>query len=118
MNTEIISDSTVMQGGIALTNGHEYIVLEISARFKKAPSFRIEFTESGVRQSALFESRAFTVTSRTLSPTWKYFQLESGSLSVCPESWNAPGFWEAYYDGDPRAIAVYEAERAAILSHS
>lgn len=118
LKTKITSDPTALQGITALTHGHDYAVLEISARFIKAASFRIEFIESELRQSALFDSRAFTVISHTLPPTWKYFQLESGSFSLCPESWNAPGFWEAYYDGDPRAIAVYEDERAAILSHS
>lgn len=117
VNTRITSDPAALQGITALKGEHDYAVLEISARHKMATFFRIEFTESELRQSALFDSRAFTVISHTLPPTWKYFQLESGSFSLCPESWNAPGFWEAYYDGDPRAIAVYENERAAILSH-
>ncbi|MFH8400471.1 hypothetical protein ACH4E9_23960 [Streptomyces anulatus] len=118
VNTEAVSDPTAMQGITALADGNEYVVLEISARFKRPTSFRIEFTESNLRQSGLFDSRAFTITSHTLPPTWKYFQLESGSFSLCPESWNAPGFWEAYYDGNPRAITVYEDERAEILSNS
>jgi hypothetical protein len=118
VDTGIVSDPTALQGITALTDGHEYVVLEISARFKRTISFRIEFTESGLRQSGLFDSRAFTITSHTLPPIWKFFQLESGSFSLCPESWNAPGFWEAYHDGDPRAIAVYEDERAAILLRS
>ncbi|MFI7084563.1 hypothetical protein ACIBUR_13280 [Streptomyces anulatus] len=46
MNTEIISDSAVLQESATLADGCEYIVFEISARFKKAPFFRMEFTES------------------------------------------------------------------------
>ncbi|WP_217228384.1 hypothetical protein [Streptomyces anulatus] len=118
MTTEFTVEPAVLQGISALTEGREYAVLEISAPFKRAATFRVEFTEAGLRQSALFDSQAFTVTSHTLPPNWKYFQFESGSFSLCPESWNTPGFWEAYYDGDPRAIAVYEEERAAILLHS
>ncbi|WEH34788.1 hypothetical protein PZB75_16370 [Streptomyces sp. AM 4-1-1] len=117
VNTGRVSDPKALQGITALTDGHEYVVLEISARFKVATSFRVEFTEGGLRQSALFDTRAFTVVSHSLPPTWKYFQLESGSFSLCPESWNTPGFWDAFYDGDPQAIAVYEDERTAILSH-
>ncbi|MFC9243137.1 hypothetical protein ACFT7S_03540 [Streptomyces sp. NPDC057136] len=118
VKTSNTTDPKALQGITALTEGHEYVVLEISARFKMTTSFRVEFNESGLRQSALFDTRVFTVTSHSLPPTWRYFQLESGSFSLCPESWNESGFWEAYYDGDPRAIALYEHERAAILSHS
>lgn len=117
VNTSGTSDPKALQGITALTDGREYVVLEISVRFKMATSFRVEFEEGGLRQSALFDSRAFVVTCHSMPPTWRYFQLESGSFSLRPESWNAPGFWEDYYDGDSRAIAVYEAERAAILSH-
>jgi len=118
MATEITLEPTALQGISALTEGYEYAVLEISARFKGATTFRVEFTEAEFRQSALFDSRVFTITSHSLPSNWRYFQLDSGSFSLCPESWNAPGFWEAYYDGDPRAVAVYEEERAAILLHS
>ncbi|MFC9749790.1 hypothetical protein [Streptomyces niveus] len=117
VNTREISDPEILQGTTALTDGHEYAVLEISVRFKAATSFRVEFNEGGLRQSALFDSRAFAVTCHSMPPTWRYFQLESGAFSLRPEAWNAPGFWEDYYDGDSRAIAAYEDERAAILSH-
>lgn len=118
VNIDSTTDPKITQGITALTDGHEYAVLEISTRFKMANSFRVEFVEGGLRQSALFDTRVFTVTSHSLPPTWQYFQLESGSFSLCPESWSESGFWESYYDGDPRAIEIYERERAVILAHS
>ncbi|MBM7437759.1 hypothetical protein [Streptomyces sp. HB132] len=118
LNTSTTTDPKIAQGITALTDGHEYVVLEISARFGMATSFRVEFIDHGLRQSALFDTRVFTVTSHSLPPTWQYFQLESGSFSLCPQPWNEPGFWDDYYDGDPLAVAVYEHERAAILTHS
>ncbi|MFE1363258.1 hypothetical protein ACFW84_03320 [Streptomyces anulatus] len=51
MNTEVISDSAALQGSATLADGCEYIVLEISARLKKAPSFRMEFIESDAKIS-------------------------------------------------------------------
>lgn len=92
VNTSSITDPKITQGITALTNGHEYAVLEISAPFKMATSFRVEFIEGGLRQSALFDTRVFTVISHSLPPTWRYFQLESGSFSLCPESWNKSVF--------------------------
>ncbi|MFB6656306.1 hypothetical protein ACFCWW_30950 [Streptomyces microflavus] len=118
MATDFTVESAALQGVSALTEGHEYPVLEVSTPFKRATTFRVEFIEAGLRQSGLFDSRIFTVTSNSLPPNWKYFQLESGSISLCPEPWNASGFWEAYYEGDPHALKVYEEERAVTLLHS
>ncbi|MFI7236422.1 hypothetical protein [Streptomyces cyaneofuscatus] len=64
------------------------------------------------------ESGSLAVTSHSLPPNWKYFQFKSGPFSLCPAPWNAPGFWEAYYEGDPYAIAMYEKHREVILLHS
>ncbi|MER7553339.1 hypothetical protein ABTX86_25585 [Streptomyces anulatus] len=118
MTTEFTVEPAALQGISALMEGREYPVLEVSAPFKRPLTFRVEFIEAGLRQSGLFDSRIFTVTSNSLPPNWKYFQFESGSFSLCPEPWNASGFWEAYYEGDPHALAVYEKERAATLLHS
>ncbi|GAA3733780.1 hypothetical protein GCM10023082_33910 [Streptomyces tremellae] len=111
-------DPRILQGIDALREEEEYVVFEVSVGHGKSALFRVEFTEGGLRQSALFDSRVFTVTSHRLPPTWRYFQSDTGSLSLCPESWNQIGFWESYYDHDPRAIEVYETERQAILSSS
>ncbi|MFE2032812.1 hypothetical protein ACFXKS_13120 [Streptomyces scopuliridis] len=112
------SDPQILQGIDALREGQEYVVLEVSVRYGKSALFRVEFMEGEWEQSALFDSRAFTVTSHSLPPTWRYFQFDTGSVSLCPESWNQPGFWESYYDHDPQALEVYETEKQEILSSS
>ncbi|MFF8915596.1 hypothetical protein ACF08M_20295 [Streptomyces sp. NPDC015032] len=91
------------------------MVLEVFAQYGKGALFRVEVAGG---DSALFDSRAFVVTSHALPPTWKYFQYETGSFALCPESWNQLGFWDSYYDREPHAVEVYETEKRKILSAS
>ncbi|MFJ9864439.1 hypothetical protein [Streptomyces sp. NPDC101165] len=103
-----------LQGIDALREGLDYAVLEVFAPHDKTTLFRIEFIEG--EDPALFDSSAFEVTSSFIPPSWRYFQLESGSFSLCPEPWAQPGFWEAFYDRAPGARDVYESEKWKILT--
>ncbi|MET7602432.1 hypothetical protein ABZU45_06325 [Streptomyces avermitilis] len=107
-------EAEILQGLDALRNGAEYPVLEVFTPHGKNALFRIEFIQG--EDSALFDSRAFTVTSNSLPTTWRYFQFDTGSTALRPESWSQTGFWEAYYDRDPWAVEVYETERRNILA--
>ncbi|MFI8236316.1 hypothetical protein ACIF83_03485 [Streptomyces sp. NPDC085866] len=103
-----------VQGIDALREDVEYVVLEVFAPHGKSALFRLEFTEG--EDPALFDSRAFTVISSSIPPSWRYFQFESGSFALRPEPWGRPGFWEAYYDRDRRALETYESEKSRILA--
>ncbi|MFI6880289.1 hypothetical protein ACIBL6_43270 [Streptomyces sp. NPDC050400] len=109
-------DRKMLQGADSLKEGREYVVLEIFIPAGKSPLFRVEFISG--EDSALFDSRLFTVTSSEIPSTWNYFQLESGSVSLCPETWNRVGFWEDFYDRDRGACETYEAEKGKILAQS
>ncbi|MFI1763561.1 hypothetical protein ACH41H_16150 [Streptomyces sp. NPDC020800] len=97
-----------------LEEGQEYAILEVFVPRGNSALFRIEFNES--EDPALFDSRVFEVTSPSLPSSWRYFQFESGSFALRPEPWGESGFWEAFYDRDPRALEVYESEKQKILS--
>ncbi|WP_381554272.1 hypothetical protein [Streptomyces eurythermus] len=104
------------QGVSSLRDGTEYTVLEVYFSGEGESFFRIKFAEN--EDSALFNSEAFEVTSTKIPPTWKLFPSEGRSFTLCPESWNRPGFWESYYDHDPQALTLYEQERQAIIESS
>ncbi|AOT59715.1 hypothetical protein [Streptomyces rubrolavendulae] len=106
-------DRSALQGTTALRERKEYVVLELFSQSDGNTLFRVEYNES--EDSALFDSRAFTITSHNLPPTWRYFQHSSGSFSLCPEPWSQPGFWEAYYERESHARKVYEAEKQKIV---
>ncbi|WP_217161599.1 hypothetical protein [Streptomyces sp. AC512_CC834] len=115
-NPSGVGNPEILQGGDALKVDREYVVLEVFAPIERSPEFRIEFIEG--EGSALFDSRAFTVTSSLLPPSWRYVQFATGSFSLRPEPWGRPGFWDAYYDGDPQAREIFEVEKRRILSDS
>ncbi len=97
--------SKTLQGVDALKMGREYVVLEVFVPHSRDPLFRIEFIEG--EDPALFDSRAFRVTSTTLPSTWHYFHFDSGSFALRPKQWGQPGFWEAYYEHTPWATETY-----------
>ena len=66
--------------------------------------------------AALFGIVEFEVTSGIISPTWVVTSQAAGQLTFQPEAWAADGFWERYFDGDPAAIAEFNAERAKIIA--
>ncbi|MFF7747926.1 hypothetical protein ACFZCP_01485 [Streptomyces sp. NPDC007971] len=103
-----------LHGIDALREGHDYTVLEVFVPHDKCALFRMEFIKGD--DPALFDSRAFEVTSSFIPPSWRYLQLKNGSFSLCPEPWGQPGFWEAFYDRAPEARGVYESEKREILT--
>ncbi|MFF4525025.1 hypothetical protein [Streptomyces bluensis] len=110
------NEAAILQGLDALKEGREYPVLEVFAPYGKSALFRLEFIEG--EDPALFDSRAFIVTSSVMPPSWRYFQFDSGSFALRPKSWSRTGFWEAYYEHEPEALAIYEVEKQKILSSS
>ncbi|WP_159043399.1 hypothetical protein [Streptomyces sp. NBRC 110028] len=111
-----IADTKLLQGVDALKEGREYVILELFAAHGKSALFRIEYIEG--EGPALFDSRLFTVISSVLPPTWRYVQFETGSFALRPEPWSQPGFWESYFDHEPKALEVFETEKRKILASS
>ncbi|MFH8404723.1 hypothetical protein ACH4FX_08090 [Streptomyces sp. NPDC018019] len=107
-------DARVSQGAESLRVGNEYLVLEIYSQTDRGNYFRIESMPGEL--PGLFDSRLFSVTARNLPSTWRAFTSASGSLSLCPEPWGDPGFWESLMDGELWAIECYRTEKSMIES--
>jgi len=95
--------------------GREYTVLEVDARPGGNSSLRIHHADESpaIWDSAMFESADPTVPS-----VWVAQLSESGSLRLAPPGWLERGFWERYFDDEPDAVAIFEADLAAILRES
>jgi hypothetical protein len=65
---------------------------------------------------ALFEPEMFEVVSTVIPPTWVITSPKPGCLSFAPDAWNATGFWEKFFDGEPEAVASFNEERAKIIA--
>lgn len=105
-----------LRGGDALREGRDYVVLEVFSRPEQSSLFRVESIAG--ESSALFDSRLFTVSDSKIPSSWRIFDLGNGSFCLCPAPWDEMGFWEAYYDSEPWAVAVYEREKERILRES
>lgn len=65
---------------------------------------------------ALFEAEMFEIVTSAIPPTWVAASPKAGRLSFEPEAWSGEGFWERFFDGEPRAVAAFEEERAKIIA--
>jgi len=71
-------------------------------------------TDPGFFSMGHFPAESFEIVSEIIPPNWASLQ-SGGVTSVLPKSWLEPGFFNDFYEGDPRAYAIYELERTVIL---
>lgn len=65
---------------------------------------------------ALFQPDLFEVISSRVPESWVIVSAKHGFLELTPLSWTAPGFWEAFYDREPEAVACFEEQRRLIIA--
>lgn len=88
-----------------LTVGKTYKVLSIFVASGDAPKYRL-IGDDGVTP-ALHASSQFDVVSDVLPSIWKAHSVPYKFFELAPASWTVPGFWEAYFDGDPEAETAF-----------
>jgi hypothetical protein len=89
-----------------LTIGKEYLVLGIYLPFAGTLMFRLLGDDGAT--PALHDASQFEVISGFLPSEWKVEMVPRKYLSLEPEPWLAPGFWDAYFNLDPDAKAVFD----------
>ncbi|MFE0047507.1 hypothetical protein [Streptomyces albireticuli] len=99
-----------------LRGGEEYTVLEMYAKCEGRNYYRIDPMDGSA--PALFDTRGFSVVSPVVSRLWVAGASDEGSLFLRPKEWAAPGFWEAYFDGEYWAEEGYTALRDALVSEA
>src|SRR5262245_52063296 len=67
--------------------------------------FRIQREET---IPALYAPEEFELVSAIIPSTWVASSPNPGHFALQPEPWARPGFWEEYYDADPKARACFE----------
>lgn len=91
-----------------LTIGKEYIVLEIEIYPEKDIFYRL-VGDNDNKTPALYSASQFEVISNKLPVNWN-IKLNFGAITVGPRPWQEPGFWEDFYDRDPKAVEIYKIE--------
>ncbi|MET9793710.1 hypothetical protein [Streptomyces canus] len=99
--------------------GEEYPVLEVSAarlhvlfRLPDRSARQDEIDSPGLWDAAMFE----IVSDRM--PTCWVTALNDGRLTLAPQEWQRPGFWEDFFDHLPDAVAEYDRLKAQIIAEA
>lgn len=90
--------------------GDEYLVLEILC----SPTGPVQFRLEGRAPNdipAMHDSRFFEVVDPALPPGWAVELLADGGCIIGPAAWQESGFWEAFFSGEPAAVAVFRDAR-------
>jgi hypothetical protein len=82
-----------------LSPGQLYVVFGI-----EADDFRI-INDQG--RPFLYPAQLFTIVDRHVPDGWILETGEEGERYAYPQTMNAPGFFEDYFDGNPRATATF-----------
>ncbi len=111
------SDGQEVEFSSWLTLGRIYHVMSIFTDQNGKRSYGIinrhpdgEWPQMGSHQAECFE-----VVSEVVPSNWCEWVRENAS-GASPAAWQAPGFYEAFYDHDPATYPIFERERNIILS--
>lgn len=116
-SVQIISPVTrkVVADHPSMRVGEEYTVLEVAAGPGGDSSLRIH---RGDESPGIWDSAMFETTDPTVPSIWVAQLSDGGGLRLAPPRWLERGFWERYFDGEPDAVAIFEADLVANLRES
>lgn len=112
----LTADGTPQQSSRWLTVGVIYDVLTIE--LDRSGLWLLRLLVDNANEVALFPIDGFEVVSHRLAPSWVASWNGDGFFQLAPEAWLEAEFWERFYDRDPGAIQIFEAELAAIKALS
>lgn len=92
-----------------VTVGREYHVVTLLVGESGRVELRL-ITDDG--SLGLFNARYFAVSDGSVPTSWRVELLAGGGVDVAPARWMGVGFWEAYYDREPDAVAAVKGRVA------
>jgi hypothetical protein len=95
--------------------GKEYVVISVMAVPERSPQLLI-ITDNGT--PGWWDSSQFVTMSSRIPSKWVAVVSEGGVIEIAPKPWLEPGFWEAYFDRDQRAVETFDQELHGILAES
>ncbi|MBB2965181.1 hypothetical protein [Methylobacterium sp. R2-1] len=90
--------------------GEIYSVLSIETSQETGTLYRLIVDKKDpIASVALFPSDLFVKVTDFNPTSWVKIRFDS-CLVIAPKSWQSPGFWESFYDGDPVAENLFMLE--------
>jgi hypothetical protein len=99
-----------------LKKGTIYDVLEIHVGNDDVV-YRI-LTEDKPQTPTLHSAMLFEIVSNRIPSSWvvSMGRARGFYIEMAPARWTGPGFWEDYFNQDPKAEKIFEQERQKMLS--
>lgn len=96
-----------------LVLGKTYQVLSVFKDKNGKKRYRILSNEDDIHVESLgmHLDKCFEVVSEYHPSSWAKKSMPGGAEDLSPLSWQADGFWEDLYDGDPDAFRIFDMER-------
>ncbi|MGW2872042.1 hypothetical protein [Kitasatospora sp. NPDC001225] len=111
--------STVVSEHPGVRIGEEYPVLEVFAARSRI-LFRLpdrSARRDEIDSPGLWDADMFEIVSDRMPTCW-VTGLEDGRLTLAPQEWQRPGFWEDYFDHVPGAVSDYDRLKARIIAEA
>jgi hypothetical protein len=70
-----------------------------------------------IESPGLWDADVFEIVSDQMLTCW-VAELKDGRLTLAPQEWQRPGFWEDYFDHVPDAVADYDRLKAHIITEA
>lgn len=104
--------------GTAKLGQSDFTVLAI--QYSEADGLMFTVEEEGNYSGTPFLVKAAkcTVIDGRVPSTWRAAKGEEGAFDLAPPEWLENGFWDAYYDRKPEAVATYQKAKATIEAES
>jgi hypothetical protein len=67
---------------------------------------------------SVWDARLFSTTSMRIPQIWGIRIDAHGGLTLSPLEWQREGFWEAYFDREPLAVAQFDRALSALRAES
>jgi hypothetical protein len=101
-----------------LSLGRVYHVMSIYIESNGARSYRIisNDVDAGFATMGYHFAECFKIISDVIPSNWKVRVCNMSDIDISPEAWQAPNFFEDFYDANPAAYLVFQRERDFILS--
>ena len=96
-----------------LTTGYAYYVLSIHMQIGGWLKFQL-IGDDGITP-AFHDAEQFEVISDLIPSGWCVSYISGSHFELTPKAWDAPGFWEEYFDGDSEAVLLFESEKEKML---
>ena len=96
-----------------LSVGNVYHVLSVNVEYGSPVKFQL-IGDDGTTP-AYHDANQFEIVTNNIPEGWIIDFVSKSYFRLFPKAWSKPGFWEAYFDGEPDAVELFNSEKNNIF---